>query len=282
MAEKNMESIPLLYGDAKITFIKFEKVQMEEINPPALHSHGYYELHFSEQTNQIVSFVSNETKINKNEFLIIAPNTEHYTLPYKTNTLVVSFVLEKVEGKKGFYDYFSKTLETSSKKSIKASPRLFELFLELNTSKSGEFIKNYCRMKSVTTEIVEKLFYDINLFKNDNAEVTYEEINNNGNDIMLERLIDDTSYSIKDIARTLGYSVRHTSRLIRKKYNMTLMQFRRYRSLSTAKKLIKTKKLSIEEVAFLSGFKNVNALRSAFAAEENTTPTKYKKENIKA
>ncbi len=279
MKADDTESIKLFYGDARINFIKFEKIELEESNITSLHSHSYYELHFSTKPNQVVSFVSHETVMNKNEFLIIPPGEEHYTMPYKTNTDVLLFTIEQVKGESGFYDYFVNSLTAAAKKSIKASPRLFGLLKSFHESCIGVSVKKYCRMKSLISDIVMWLFDDINSFELDGNPAVFEVDCDGRSEALLERLIGDKRYSIGDIAEMLGYSVRHTTRLINKHCNMTLLQYRRYQSLSAAKKLIKTKKLSMEEVAFLAGFKNANALRAAFMAEENITPTRYRREN---
>ncbi|MEW9799728.1 GlxA family transcriptional regulator [Alteromonas sp. CYL-A6] len=82
--------------------------------------------------------------------------------------------------------------------------------------------------------------------------------------------------SIEDIASKASMSRRSFDRNFKKNYKMTPGEWLTERKLETAKKLLETTELSIEQVAVRSGYDSPITLRQNFKKTLSTSPTNYR------
>ena len=98
--------------------------------------------------------------------------------------------------------------------------------------------------------------------------------------MILEYLVNDL-LPISVIAENLGYTVRHTARLIRQVYGRSLGEIQDGIRLASAKWLLsQDSAMSMDNVAFQSGFASADCMRRAFRRWEHQTPTEYRKGTI--
>lgn len=98
--------------------------------------------------------------------------------------------------------------------------------------------------------------------------------------LRLQRAIYDnarqTKYSVKDLAHTLGSSVRSLQRTA-KRHGTTLHQMIERARHGHAQKLLGDTTLTVEEVAFLLGFSDIRSFSRAFKRTSGTTPAAYRR-----
>lgn len=86
----------------------------------------------------------------------------------------------------------------------------------------------------------------------------------------------DTNLSVAYVAERLSVSSSYLSRLFRKKYGMSVLDFIHRQRVDAAKVYIRESKTTVEAVAGLVGYANSLALIRAFKRYEGCTPTEYR------
>ncbi len=85
---------------------------------------------------------------------------------------------------------------------------------------------------------------------------------------------------IPAVAEKSGLSARQFSRLFKETYGTTPVHYILNLRLDYASYLLKNTDHTISEVAFLSGFQDINYFSRAYKKHRNTTPREYRKDNI--
>ena len=277
-----VDGMELKYGDAAITCYRFRQEEHSRKVPETAstihHVHTHYEIHMILKGAYDFVTAQGICPLNAGELLILPPGTEHDSVPIREDLefQVLSVKLEPVSGQKGFYRYFSNALHTAALQPIKCSRELREAVRDWNTS-PGRSVGDLCRQQAVLGQIVWLLFRDMNGFR---MEGTAAQCSRSRSEVlaMLDNLVSYNHYTLADIAEAIDYSPRNVSRLIRNTYHMSLKELRVKYALDTAKKLLASENLSMDEVAVRSNFKSTAAMRAAFRKYLNTTPTDYKKQ----
>ena len=156
------------------------------------------------------------------------------------------------------------------------------MFLILMDYFKNQTLRDRCLQKTTAYEIVTVLFDQINGFQTSDV---YPEDQKADEDklLILDYLVNDVHCPLYIISEKLGYSVRHTARLIQQVYGKNLVELRQNEMLVSAKQLlIQHPKLSLENVAYKSGFPDVEAMQKTFMKLENCTPSEYRKQNEKS
>lgn len=274
-----IDGTTIKYGDAEFTFYNIKLLELYERPEPntALHAHKSYELHFLTKGEYTFRTNDAEVTVKSGNYLIIPPQLVHYSAvtSNKFESIVIQFQLEKKNGKKGFFDYFEKTLNDNAYKSLKASTELMKNVTDFKKSNKMSGIEGLCFRKANLTGFVYNMFDSLNGFK---LEDDRETVTEDKSDILflIDHMVTSRIYTLSDIAERTGYSTRNISRLILSIYKMPYSEMKRKYALDTAKKLLETEEYTIEKVAVLSGFKNASAMRNAFKKYENITPSEYK------
>lgn len=87
----------------------------------------------------------------------------------------------------------------------------------------------------------------------------------------------DREVSVASVAESLGVSPSYLSRVFRKKYELSVLDYIHRRRIETAKLLLRESDLTVENVANQVGYANALALIRTFRKTENCTPTEYRK-----
>ena len=239
------------YGDVRIVYYYLKQNGID--SGVYFHSHCSWELHFSALKKKSYMLESGLLEVDKKQLLVISPGTVHGAIQDLEGTYVLNICLEKVNGESGFYKCFKEMLEKAALQAVPISESLIEKVKQFINMEVGDSVKGYCQKQQLLEAITIELFETIDgeTFLNASVHIHNPEEHT---EMVLELMMEDPYAELKDIAEAVGYSVRHTARLIEKNYQMSLLENRRWKILKNAARLIKIGKLSHEEIAMHSGF----------------------------
>lgn len=273
------------FGDAvlKLFYISTQSVpHAPDRISPLYHGHYYYECHLVTSGSGYIAMDDHSVSLSAGELLIIAPNSEHFqfcaTAP-EAETHVLALQLEEAEGNTGFFKYFQSSLQEAADHPILLPAALVRLYSSFCASftLSEASLGDICRQQTAAYELMTALFQHLNDFQ---APVLaqYDLLEQDNKEITLETLLYSMDYSLAAIAEKLGYSVRHTARLIRKNYGCNYRELRQRCMVASAKNLLTVQPtLSLEKVALQSGFSNVHTMNRVFLKQEGCYAADYRK-----
>ena len=277
----NISKINLDYGDTMFIMYKFNNacVDEERGDVSLLHCHEWYELHLLLDGEYEFELGNEKIPMKANDFLVIKPKTEHYS--YKTmnsDFITISFNIKRKGRETRHFNYFKNTLDSIDRKTLKSTGEMVVLAKNILKSSDVDDVKNLCKLKCLYNELIFELFNRANGFCEMNENLKEAEIDYK---ITLDVMVNSPIYSLSDIADNIGYSERHTARLIKNIYGESLSDMRERRAMEKAKKILEESEFSIEEVATESGFESSAALRRAFKKREGITPLEFKQKILK-
>ncbi len=260
--EIRVNGVPISIGDARFTL--------------------YYELHIlagGRASIRIAADGMRTVAFCGGQLVIVSPGTEHLT-EYSENPLihctVLSLDLTETDGDGGFYRYFRKILDGNANRPLSLPLALYEKILLYRQITQDTPIREYCLIQFSTHEILLGLFDFLGGFlgTEDRPE---PQRNDREARIVLENLMNDTRFTLEDIAREIGYSPRQTARHIRQLCGKSLGEYRLQSQITTAKKLLSMegRTATITEIARQTGFASVSSMRAAFCREVGCTPSEY-------
>lgn len=91
----------------------------------------------------------------------------------------------------------------------------------------------------------------------------------------------DPGLSVSYVAERLSVSVSYLSRMFKKKYDMSVLEYIQRNRIDAAKVLIRESGNTLESIAGMVGYSNSLALIRAFKNREGCTPTEYRKGLLK-
>ena len=145
---------------------------------------------------------------------------------------------------------------------------------------SQDGIRERCQLKVMAYEVILALLDVLNSFQAPNLEVRELRPENEQN-VALDILI-NSDHSLSEIAGLLGYSPRHTARLIHQRYGMRLGEIRQHRMLKAAKDLLRQEPgLPMSRIALQVGFSSADSMKRAFLKYEKITPIAYREKTEK-
>ena len=99
--------------------------------------------------------------------------------------------------------------------------------------------------------------------------------------VTMDVMVTTPQYSLEDIASILGYSYRHTARLIRKTYGRSLADIRQQFILNSAKtQLLAHPTKAVDAIAEQCGCSDTHMLIRIFRKYENMTPTEFRRAHL--
>ncbi len=279
-------SVPVVFGDASISIIRITSKQVlrdgsDFRRQNIQHDHVYYELHFI--MGEDASFLVGEEKIvlHKGEYVVFPPGVKHSPRhPSSVNDVVFALSLEMCKGEMGYFHSIQQALNHAGCRPLTLEEGQAERILELFSVMESNGFREACLRKTLAYEVVFSILDQMNGFQTSD-DVKDQSDRADRSKIMLDCMVNDYRYSLSDIAAELGYTTRHTTRLIRKQYGMNLGELRQIRMLDTAKLLLlQYPKLSLNQVAVQAGFNNADSMRRAFLKLEHKTSAEYREINL--
>ncbi len=278
--ELNVYDTAVHLGDALIKLYHIEsKTNPYPVPDRTYHHHFYYELHLMTRGLQHFTIEDNEKiPLRASQMLIIPPFTMHY--PFEKNDedeeIILILTLEPAVGDSGFFACFSAALETQSRRPVDIPPTLFSKLLHFHTLCSTANVRDICRRTAFAYEIVFEFFDTLNAFDHIGKVARSAERENLL--IALEYFVSEKSFTLTDISKRLGYSTRHTARLVKQIYGKSLSALRLENAISAARTLlIANPSADLEEVAAASGFSSVAAMDKAFTEQVENAVEPYRK-----
>jgi AraC family transcriptional regulator, regulatory protein of adaptative response / DNA-3-methyladenine glycosylase II len=89
----------------------------------------------------------------------------------------------------------------------------------------------------------------------------------------------DEPPSVEGLSRRMGVSDRHLRRIFEAQFGVSPVQYLQTRRLLTAKQLLADTRLSITQVALISGYSSVRRFNAAFAGHYGLNPTQLRREH---
>lgn len=272
-------------GDAMLTLFRVDGNEPQEggdgDGSRLLHTHVYHECHLLIRGETTFFIDGSEIPMSAGQMLIIPPLKGH--LPFRegdadrggAEEIVFCLTLENTLGESGFFAYFQTTLMYAACVPIGLSDELTQRFIRFQGGFDGQDLRARCMQMTEVYPLIYALFDAINGYALPGKVKT--EVGGRATAVTLDYMVNDPSCTLSDIARTLGYSYRHTARLIRETYHDSLHSIRRSYMLSSAKTLLRENPtMTLEQVAIQSGFSCVNTLIRTFRDAEQMTPTEYR------
>ena len=99
---------------------------------------------------------------------------------------------------------------------------------------------------------------------------------------IVENYIDDSEFSIKRFSQEMGTSRMQLYRKIDALTNQTVKEFIRDIRLERASQLLRKKAFTVNEIAYMVGFREISYFRKCFKEKYGLTPTDYIAKNVKA
>ncbi len=296
----NVSKVDVTFGDARLSFCnltvgKDKNVNLENMETKyQYHSHLYFECHIITAGTAYYRNLETQIAVERGQILIIPPHTEHCPIealeyddttsqtPIMARDLCIMLMLESAEGESGYYSYFYDSLQSVGCVPFEMPRLLLEKFIIFMDYYKNPSLRERCFQKATAYDIITALFDLINGFRSTDQRLA-EQKTSKDKTVILDYLVNDLHCPLYVIAEKLGYSVRHTARLILQTYGQNLIDYRQKIMLDNAKRLlVQFPELSLEKIALDAGFSDEEAMRRTFMKWEKCTPLEYRKQNGKA
>lgn len=255
----------------------------EEVFYDKLHQHNEIQISFIEKGNGTLLIGDSVSRYTENDVFVIGSNLPHafksdknvatkskmLSLFFTENSFGNSFFqLREFDDLKAFFTKSQQGLKIQSYKleiingfkQLQKNSKLqrFILFLEIL-----QFIAS-AKVRTLTSFVYQKNYTDVEGKKmRDIFEFTIENAHK-------------TIY-LEDVANVANMTKNAFCKYFKKRTNKTYVNFlNELRIQNACKFLLSNKELSVNEIAFLSGFQNISNFNRKFKEIKNTTPLKYR------
>lgn len=180
------------------------------------HSHKTWELHFASSGSYEYVFDNKIVKLSAYQMLIIPPNTPHNNVlwpnnDYKFSALCLDLVKDFENNEMNIF--FKETLTANALKPINITPSILKHCELLKQNSFYDTVQGICKLQSVGATFIYEVFASLGGFK---APHTKSRVSNPDDiPLLLAELINGQNMTLKDMAEVIGYSTRHTARLIK-------------------------------------------------------------------
>ena len=228
-------------GDAEFTLLITvpENPGRDRSGAGTLHCHRYFEVHCNTGSPRILTLPTGEIKLETNQLLLICPGCMHYSVPYTEDYLVLSFELRQDKGEDGFYRHFSSLLTTLHLKPLPAARKYRSLLQDFFSAGHQNTVMHYCQIKLKGLSVLVALLENLAAYAGICGDAAYIPERSEAFDAALDMMIYGT-HTLQQIAQQLGYSERHTARLIHSRYGASLSHIRKQLALESQKHLEET------------------------------------------
>lgn len=257
--------------DIQCQFVAYSGFKSPLYTCEKYHFHSLYEIHIPVRESLRILAEDIDMVINPGEICIIPPGKIHYIDNY--HDLRTGFRFGFSPGD----NIFSRTFGDLDSVTIVKNCNVYDKYVRIA-------IENY--KLGLPSFMVSDLFfhslYEVSLKLSGTNELkkpsmaTYL-------DVYISEKIEDfinTNYGNKiqldDLATHLNLGKRQTQRVIEKHFGTTFSPLLSKKRLATAKFLLKTTDMSIDDIALECGYEDKNYFYRKFSAAFNTTPGKYR------
>lgn len=279
-AEYSLIQTDVTFGDALCKLYRFEDVKearSKALNVPILHTHPFFEGMICTARSYRVKREEDSVLLLPASLLLVAPGVPHCA-EREGNTAPISFgvLIEKHEGKRGVYRRISERLGELAErhKPLLLSKEACEAFEKWAFSEDSS-VGSFCLGCVLAYHFLYLLFRDISAIDEEPFGASKEKKVSTG--ALLDTLLDDRRYSLKEISEVMGYTRRHMLRIIKQRYGCDFRTVKRKKAVEAAKAyLISKQNMTINEVADALGYESESAFYAFFKRETGSTPREYR------
>ena len=254
------------------------------------HFHVDYEIHMVLAGNAVIEIDGEDIFIKEGEICLLAPKSSHYPKNSSEELIKPNFSFNitrnyshhsagKTFSEYAYYDNIFKSVKGYA---ILNEPELLKIIseiLELEHSEQNEhvlqtaFASFFIKLASVIkqqncltdSQVVSDSYESENSFKQ--RRVVEEFFQRRYNE----------QIGIEDLAKDLCISIPQTHRVVKKIFGVGFKKILTKQRITHACMLIKSKTISLEEVAYQSGYTSYNGFLSAFKNYTGKNPKEYEK-----
>ncbi len=180
------------------------------------HTHKTWELHFASGGSYEYVFDGKTIELSAYQMLIIPPNVPHNNVLWPNNDYRFSALcldLGQNANSNEMGEFFSETLSENALKPINIPSTLLKHCELLKQNQLYDTIQGTCKLQAVGAAFIYELFSSLGGFK---APHTKARVSSPDDiPLLLTELVNGRNMPLKDIAEVIGYSTRHTARLIK-------------------------------------------------------------------
>ena len=279
MQNRSLEVVEVAFGDVLVRLYRFYSDYRHKNDPtlhiPILHTHLFYEMMLCFEYEYRILFSDGDVRLAPHSFLMVAPSTEHCAAGTEgIPALSLGIGIRKTVGYPRLFDRVVQLFQ-------EAGRSVHRLSLETENatrrfySVSGYGTRALCLAKVYAYELAYSILEDIGAL----ADVPLQRLDgmNGSTEERLAIMIDDRTYTLKQMAEILGYTERHVLRFIKKRYGCGYRELRRKRVLEAAKVYLASDRyVSVKEIAASLGYDSESTFYSFFKRETGYTPRQYR------
>lgn len=228
--------IPVEFGDARFRLYDI-RLGGGVFSSAQAHEHHYYELHFARAGHYEYTVDGQRVMLRQGELLILSPEVRHSPIGIKESRdyrwSVIEFSLSRVAGRSGFFDYFQETLARFSHRAVRIPSSLLQAAVSFKSGVRSDEIGATCYRQTEAAALICKLFSALDDFSR-NGSPALAAPDRSEDLVLLENMVNRQGYGLREIAQAVHYSERHTARLIRRIYHMSLSELRAQRRVHAA------------------------------------------------
>lgn len=233
----SIRTVSMEYGDTRLSIYLIDlaedhKAPLPDARP-VMHSHFYYELHYAARGQYLYRFSDREIFLRQGEMLLIPPNVIHGAIDKESDSFtphVLSLSLTATEAAGKFYPAFSAMLSDAAMRPMQAPASLPDQINILQQKALYGSVLGVCRLKAAAGSLISDLFHLLRPYGAE-AETMPEPPCGAEVAVLLENLVNRPDIPLEQIAAAINYSPRHTARLIKNTYGVSLSEIRRSRKI---------------------------------------------------
>lgn len=253
--------------------------------PP--HWHSAMEIIMPVEGNYIANVCDETFDLQPEEILIIPPGEMHEIYaPNGGKRFIFMFDLTlvgKLNSFSGIQSILAQPLFITPETYPQIYDDIYQLLLRMRNEYFSKAEYGELTIYSLLLNLFVKLGYNHintgNLFPNVRLykQKEYVQKFNTLMDYIDEHYMEDLS--LETIAKSIGFSKFHFSRLFKQYTNFTFCDYLCYRRIKVAEELLAEPDLSITEIALQAGFPSISTFNRLFKQRKNCTPSEYRSKN---
>lgn len=258
------------------------------------HEHGYYEFHVIPKGRGTVTIEGHEVEVEAGQLYITGPNVRHLQISHSCDPLFeycLSCSIDIVDTIPSQYAFSAKEINIILDTLSNVYPQAFkdvynirkrfeEIFAEAEEQVSGYYLK----IQTLIADIIVDLFRTI--ASPDKMKFKYDLPKKAEEEILFQRLVEyvqvmhQKDFTLEEVAKNFSISTKHINKIIKAAMNMTFHDYLLEYRFKKAKHLLLTTGLSIEEIAFESGFSSHHYMYQVFRRFGEVPPARLREKSL--
>ena len=282
----------LYLGDASFVVtdkaIRLTKNSNKWVN--SAHFHADFEIHMVLSGNAVIEIDGENVGLKEGEICLLAPKISHYPTESSEEFVKPNFSFNLTRNysyhnaQKAFseYAYYDNIFRSVKSHLILNEPELIKItseILELEICDKNEHILQTA-FASFFIKLASVIKQQNCLTDNQVVSDSYESENSFKQRKVVEEFFQrryNEQIGIEDLAKDLCISIPQTHRVVKKIFGVGFKKILTKQRITHACMLIKSKTISLEEVAYQSGYTSYNGFLSAFKNYTGKNPKEYEK-----